>query len=307
MIQDVYHAADKAHDTLHATTVTLIQDFNHRIAEQKDNIEKGFMKTLQDQRSANGSVQNTAHTPKTNSRFPFAQVNTHFHRSPNPYETTNSLPDVHTKFASHTINTPQACEPVPQTIHTGFHHPLPIVNHDQALKRAKIQFTELGDIFVFYNQLMNALEQFGIYLIPLNTVKYQVSLCPTHHNGIPIDTYRQQLMASTLYQKLQSSDVIPMEYTSIRNIINRCAESNDGYQVPYAMLELVHPALQTDAVISAPKSGEYDEDIHLYAQKFDAWLRYETYANRPYSPREQVNKFISELSPAFAPAVSRVR
>jgi hypothetical protein len=73
------------------------------------------------------------------------------------------------------------------------------------------------------------------------------------------------------------------------------------------MLELVHPALQTDAVISAPKSGECDEDIHLYAQKFDAWLQYENYANRPYSPREQVNKFITELSPVFAPAVSRVR
>jgi hypothetical protein len=172
---------------------------------------------------------------------------------------------------------------------------------------AKIQFTGLGDIFVFYNQLMNALEQFGIYLIPLNTVKYQVSLCPTHHKDIPIDQHRQQLMASTLYQKLQSTDVIPLEYTSIRNIINRYAESNDGYQVLYAMLELVHPALQTDAVISAPKSGECDEDIHLYAQKFDAWLRYENYANRPYSPREQVNKFITELSPVFAPAVSRVR
>jgi hypothetical protein len=117
------------------------------------------------------------------------------------------------------------------------------------LKRAKIQFTGLGDIFVFYNQLMNALEQFGIYLIPLNkVVKYQVSLCPTHHKGIPIDKYRQQLMASTLYQKLQNSNVLPMEYTSIRNIINQYAESN-GYQVLYAMLKLVHPALQTDATV----------------------------------------------------------
>jgi hypothetical protein len=95
---------------------------------------------------------------------------------------------------------------------------------------------------------------------------------PTHHKGILIDHYRQQLMASTLYQKLQSSDVIPMEYISIQNIINRYAESNDGYQVLYAMLELVHPALQTDAVISAPKSRECDEDIHLYAQKFDALM-----------------------------------
>jgi hypothetical protein len=114
-------------------------------------------------------------------------------------------------------------------------------------------------------------------------------------------------MASTLYQKLQDTDVISMEYTAIRNIINRYAEQNDGYKVLYAMLELVHPALQKDAVILPPKSEECNEDIHLYAQKFDAWLWYETYANRPYSPREQINLFIRELSPTFAPAVSRIR
>jgi hypothetical protein len=28
-------------------------------------------------------------------------------------------------------------------------------------------------------------------------------------------------------------------------------------------------------------------------------LRYETYANHPYSPREQINLFIRELSPTF--------
>jgi hypothetical protein len=72
------------------------------------------------------------------------------------------------------------------------------------------------------------------------------------------------------------------------------------------MLELVHPAMQTDAVILPPKSNECGEDIHVYAQIFDSWLCYETYANRPYSPREQVNKFINELSPHFAPAISRV-
>jgi hypothetical protein len=36
-------------------------------------------------------------------------------------------------------------------------------------------------------------------------------------------------------------------------------------------------------------------------------LMHGCYANRLYSPREQVNKFINELSPVFSPAVSRVR
>lgn len=113
---------------------------------------------------------------------------------------------------------------------------LPPLNHDAALKRAKIQYTGLGDMFVFYSQLLNALEQFGVFLTPLNQVKYNVNLCPATYNSIVITEQRYQSMAKTLYQKLQNPDVIPMEHTSIRNIVNRFAECNDGYQVLYAML-----------------------------------------------------------------------
>jgi hypothetical protein len=109
-------------------------------------------------------------------------------------------------------------------------------------------------MFVFYNQLLNGMEQFGFYLIPLQSVVYRKSLCPEKVNNIPITPWRKQAMASSLYQKLQSTDVIPMDYTAIRNIINRFAEHNNGYEVLYAMLELVHPALQKDAVILPPKS-----------------------------------------------------
>jgi len=83
------------------------------------------------------------------------------------------------------------------------------------------------------------MDQFGINLIPLNNVSYQTDLCPKHYQGT---------LASTLYQKLQDTDVIPMEYTAIRNIINWYAEENDGYKVLYSMLELVHPALQHDVI-----------------------------------------------------------
>jgi len=226
-----------------------------------------------------------------------------------PISTTQSTNGSYLRFHANQPTTRgyrAASHPIPHTVQTGLVS-LPPVNHDQALKRAKIQFSGLGDIFVFYNQLMNAMEQFGIYLLPLMQVKYQQSLCPESYGGIPIDHHRKQVMAGTLYQKLQSSDFIPLEYTAMRNIINRYAEKNDGYDVLYAMLELVHPALQKDAVMCPPKSSECGDDIRLYAQKFDAWLRYETYANRPYSAREQINKFVNELSPAFAPAISRVR
>jgi len=108
---------------------------------------------------------------------------------------------------------------------------MPPLNHDQVIKHAKIQFTGLGDIFVFYNQLMNGMEQFGIYLIPLNSVSYQLDLCPLNYQNIPITAHCWIQMASTPHQKLQDTDVIPMEYTAIRNIINRYAELNDGYKV----------------------------------------------------------------------------
>jgi hypothetical protein len=127
------------------------------------------------------------------------------------------------------------------------------INHDQAIKRAELQFTSLGDMFVFFNQLWNAMEQFGIYFILLDQVTYQKSLCPAAVSNNIITDCHKQAMASTLCQKLQNTDVIPMEYTAICNIINRFAEHNDGYEVLYAMFELVHPALQKDAVILPPK------------------------------------------------------
>jgi hypothetical protein len=68
--------------------------------------------------------------------------------------------------------------PIPQTVNAMYNN-LPPVDHDQALKRAMIQFSGLGDIFAFYNQWINVMEQFGIYLVPLTNVKYQQSLCPT--------------------------------------------------------------------------------------------------------------------------------
>ncbi len=40
------------------------------------------------------------------------------------------------------------------------------------------------------------MEQFGVYLIPLNQVTYQMSLCPTHYNNIAICDYCKQSMAN---------------------------------------------------------------------------------------------------------------
>jgi hypothetical protein len=309
MLQDIYDAAEDGRKALVKSMEEHLQDFKAILAVEKANII--------DPNATTGNIHQAPPptvSPTQAKRFAHVRVNPYFKPSPNPYDVPDSMTSLPGNVrqmspdqAHPSLHQSMDNAPVPSTVHAPSTYGLPPVNHDQALKRARIQFTGLGDIFVFYNQLMNALEQFGIYLISLSTVKYQTSLCPTTHRGFPLNEYCRQNMASTLYQKLQSTDVIPMEYTSIRNIVNRLAEANDGYKVLYAMLELVHPALQRDAVMLPPRSKDCDDDIHLYTLKFDAWLRYETYANRPYSPREQVNKFINELSPTFAPAISRVR
>lgn len=129
-------------------------------------------------------------------------VDPNFRRSPNPFDSSTSLPDLNYRRSPTFMDRQQhnnnfyrqhdkTSYPnnIPSTVHIDHYMDsttLPPVNHDQALKRAKIQFTGLGDMFVFYNQLLNGMEQFGVYLVPLNQVSYQMDLCPTHVNNILI-------------------------------------------------------------------------------------------------------------------------
>jgi hypothetical protein len=66
---------------------------------------------------------------------------------------------------------------------------------------------------------MNSMEPFGVYLIPLSQVKYQYSLCPTMVHNMEITERQKQIMGSALNQKLQSIEVVPMEYTKIQKIL----------------------------------------------------------------------------------------
>jgi hypothetical protein len=85
-------------------------------------------------------------------------------------------------------------------------------------------------MFVFFNQLLNGMEWFGVFLVPLSKVKRTESLCPAWYGNILISTHGYQSMACTLYQKLWGPEVVPLEHTAVRNIINRYAEQNNGYQ-----------------------------------------------------------------------------
>jgi hypothetical protein len=207
------------------------------------------------------------------------------------------------KYPAHTHQRQYNIPGIINTMDTG----LPYINHDMAIKRAKVQYTGLADTSVFYNQLRNALEQYGIFLISLKDVKRNESLCPPEYNGIPISNQRKQSMGCTLYQKLLDTDVVPLEHRAIRNMIDAEAEENDGYRVLYSMLQLVHPQLQVDKVMRPPRSADCDEDIHSYAQKFNAWYNFETYAGRVYPIQTLINHFLEGLSSLYKPAIDRVR
>lgn len=162
-------------------------------------------------------------------RFANVQLNPNFKWSPNPYDSSASLPDYNYNRSQNTPNTTNGPTPQPPKVPTTVHinnpyaqttgDSLPQVNHDYAIKWTKIKFTGLDDIFVFYNQLMNSMEPFGVYLIPLSQVKYQYSLCPTMVHNMEITERQKQIMGSALNQKLQSIEVVPMEYTKIQKIL----------------------------------------------------------------------------------------
>jgi len=180
---------------------------------------------------------------------------------------------------------------------------LPIIQQDSIMKRTSVVFNGFGDLMVFYNQLLNGIEPYGVYLIPLAEAKINQSLCPESYNGIPITPACRKTMGGALYQKLQDHNVIPLEFSSARTIINRFAQINDGYQVLYAMVE---PILETDALYSPPESRNFS-DIYEYATKVDSYFLFEERKERKYNEREQVTIFIRGLDARYDKAIQRVR
>ena len=160
-----------------------------------------------------------------------------------------------------------------------------------------------SDILVFYNQLFNVTNNYGVFLWKLETLKLNMSVCPDEFNGISISAQRKAQMGNCLYLILQNPDTVPLEYIWARNVIDRFATANDGYKVLYCM---VKPILNKDIIIGAPAIVDCT-DIHEYAQKFDSYIQCEVLAGRHYTPREQITKFINGLDASYNSAISKVR
>ena len=167
-------------------------------------------------------------------------------------------------------------------------HSLPPVCHTDMLKRVHLPYPGRDQSYLWYLQLKSNGNQYGIYLISTESFKKDKSLCPTEIYGIKIDATRYNEMKCTLYHFLAQRSIITMEYTDLRNIINRNAMTTDGYRVLYDIMARIHPALNTDNTFTAPRVGDYS-NIHEYYTYFDSYLLHEQYSGRKYTPREQLS------------------
>ena len=180
---------------------------------------------------------------------------------------------------------------------------IPSLQYDNIMKRTQVQYTGEQDILVFYNQLMNGVAPYGLYLIPKKEFELTKSLCPDTYGGNRITNERYRSMAGCLYQKLASFDTIPAEFTDARNVINQYAESNDGYKVLYSLIE---PLLQTDEVLTTPNDSEW-RNIHEYAIKFQSYVNSEALKGPNFTPKEQTKLFLNGLSGGWESAIRRAR
>jgi hypothetical protein len=92
-------------------------------------------------------------------------------------------------------------------------------------------------MFSFYHKIHNTGKSYGIYTLPLQDIWYGCNLCPTTYNQHTFTDLEYSDMAAILYEKLLDVSVIPLQYKTLRNIIDRYAEDNDGFATLYELME----------------------------------------------------------------------
>lgn len=183
---------------------------------------------------------------------------------------------------------------------------LPMVCHNDALKRVNIQYPGREQSYMWYSQISSGLEQYGIYLIHAEDFRKDKSLCPTMMYGIPIDAHRYHTMKRTLYHFLAQRNIVSFEDNDIRNIINRYSNTTDGYRVMYEIMQRQHPKLNPDITFDPPVSKDY-ANVHEYYNYVTAYFLHEKYSGRNYTQREQINQFLKGLDSTYKYAVKRIK
>jgi hypothetical protein len=141
---------------MQASIENALADFNITLKNKKD--EHGaWLKNLHQQ----SNVPQIPLVTPTKPPWFNVTLDPNFKKPVNPYDTTASLPDhcirqspTHAQRHHYTSTHDNYVTPIPTTVQanpnmTSYELGLPPINHDQAIKRVKIQFTGLGDMFVF--------------------------------------------------------------------------------------------------------------------------------------------------------------
>ena len=183
------------------------------------------------------------------------------------------------------------------------HDGLPRLNFDQIIKRVRVHFNGHGDNIVFYNQLNNALAPYGCYLKPIQDLRLNESVCPDTYDGVEIGPSRKTQMSSCIYQLLQHPETVPLDFTAVRNIINRFSKSNDGYAVLYSIME---PILHEDDIFEVPNMQDC-ADIHEYAQRLNSYFDFEELHKRYFTPHIKTNMFLNGLDSRYTKQVQRAQ
>jgi len=123
------------------------------------------------------------------------------------------------------------------------------LNRHNLIKKGQLTFT--GNVYSFYHKIHNIGLQYGVYTKKLQDICYGLSICPNSYNAHIFTDLQYQEMAAVLYEKLADPMVIPAAHTKYRHITDHYAEENDGYAVPYEILEDNHPMMHKDPVIKA--------------------------------------------------------
>ena len=322
-IQDIHAYADEATDK-----------FNEQVQEAEANLERLNQLNMQSAPiNENDTDTKTAHystqVPQPSKRFPNVDVSLFTTTSqPKPDKSDYCPQEPESSQANPTFTQdwgkngpdyePNHRAHFQQPWHTGYNNGytnqygtphtdgLPMVCHNDFLKRVVLPYPGREQSYTWYLQLKSNAQQYGIYLTDMEEFKKDKSLCPNNFHGTTIKSSRYHDMKCTLYHFLAQTSIISVDHHDLRNIINRCALNTDGYRVLYDIMERIHPALDPDAVFAVPQSKEYSS-IHEYYLYVDLYYMHEKYAGRTYTPRAQLNTFLRGLDLHYHAAISRIR
>ena len=179
-------------------------------------------------------------------------------------------------------------------------------NIDYLRKNVNITCSEQNQILEFYIKFRLALEQGGIYILPID----QISKHKTIAQDKPgITTEDQRLQSNALFTLLSNEKIIPSDFIMAQNCIQGFASTMDGFGALRAMLKLTHPTLSKKRPSNVPPVLSESSDIHSYEQNLrNFYLLHKLFSNIEFPSIEKAKQFLHGMDDGqYTEAVQRVQ